>query len=399
MKISHISFSSSGGAGIAAQALHEALLKASIESDMNTLVIDTLKENKFKLKSIALLAFIDNFIIKDLKSKDMLSILRSEKNQLDFSTLNDSDILHLHWTPGFVNLDKLFSYANLHSKKIVLTLHDFWFFTGGCHYSNNCTKYEQSCRSCPAAKLVFNQIPSVWLKKKERIFQNIDFAVIAPSSWIADRAQRSSLFSSAKVHVIPNIINSEKFYPIDKAEAKTQFEIEKNSLTIGVCASDLSDPRKGIEELILHLISYNKLENLNITIFAIGKNLSQNIQKRAQANNINLITRSFLPESIELNTAYNSLDFFIHNAFEDNLPNVIREVMELGIPIIARNAGGIPDMIKEYKAGYTYTRYDELEAIINLISFNDVNHSEKGLNPQNLNILEDHLKIYSELLS
>ena len=50
MKISHLTFSTSGGAGVAAQELHTSLIDASVDSTINFLIKDNLRKNKFRFK-------------------------------------------------------------------------------------------------------------------------------------------------------------------------------------------------------------------------------------------------------------------------------------------------------------------------------------------------------------
>lgn len=89
------------------------------------------------------------------------SIVRSIK---DF----DPDIIHIHWiSQGFISLKGLQEIMAL-GKKIVWTLHDFWAFTGGCHYPADCKAYTQQCGNClflkqPSEKDISAEI---WAKKQ-----------------------------------------------------------------------------------------------------------------------------------------------------------------------------------------------------------------------------------------
>ena len=395
MKISHITFSINGGAGVAAKELNTSLVDASVDSTVNFLVKDNLRRNKFKFKILFLRSIIDNFIIKNLKEKYFLSILRTKENNLDFMKLIDSDILHLHWTPGFVNLDRLFIFAKKYNKKIVITLHDYWFFTGGCHYPIDCKNYEKGCQKCPATKVLFNKVPSMILSEKKEIFKNIDFKIIAPSTWIANSAQKSSLFSKAEIYVIPNIVDAKKFYPIEKNEAKLKFKIRVDSLNIGVCAADLSDPRKGIKSMLSYLIAHKNLITSEFSIFAIGSNLDKIIKKEARLNNIYLTERTFAHDNSELNVALNSLDFYIHSASEDNSPNIIREIIEIGLPVIAKNSGGVPEMLEGYPNGHLYEEPFELVNILNSSPREKLHNHRNSLFFNNQEILSKHLNVYS----
>ena len=65
------------------------------------------------------------------------------------------DIVHLHnLHSNFVHLNKLLNYLAKADIKTVITLHDCWFYTGGCfHYTfAGCDKWLDKCGNCPKKK-------------------------------------------------------------------------------------------------------------------------------------------------------------------------------------------------------------------------------------------------------
>lgn len=62
--------------------------------------------------------------------------------------LQNADLIHLHWTQfGYLSLSSLKKIFDL-QKPVFCTLHDQWTFTGGCHYSGGCERYEAACGQC-----------------------------------------------------------------------------------------------------------------------------------------------------------------------------------------------------------------------------------------------------------
>ena len=62
------------------------------------------------------------------------------------------DIVHLHnLHSNYINLNMLLKYLAEKDIKTVVTLHDCWFYTGGCfHYtSSDCYKWLSGCGDCP----------------------------------------------------------------------------------------------------------------------------------------------------------------------------------------------------------------------------------------------------------
>ncbi|MEO1339648.1 MAG: glycosyltransferase, partial [Cyanobacteria bacterium J06635_13] len=55
------------------------------------------------------------------------------------------DIVNLQWIRnGFLQIETIAKLARL-DIPLVWTVHDMWAFTGGCHYAQNCDRYQQSC--------------------------------------------------------------------------------------------------------------------------------------------------------------------------------------------------------------------------------------------------------------
>src|SRR5690349_10637383 len=56
------------------------------------------------------------------------------------------DVVHLGWlAAGFMRIESMAAI----SRPTVYTIQDMWPFTGGCHVSGACTRYEVGCGECP----------------------------------------------------------------------------------------------------------------------------------------------------------------------------------------------------------------------------------------------------------
>ena len=61
----------------------------------------------------------------------------------------EADVIHLHWTNQAMlslrNMQKILRSG----KRVVITMHDMWTFTGVCHNAADCQRWLSGCGKCP----------------------------------------------------------------------------------------------------------------------------------------------------------------------------------------------------------------------------------------------------------
>jgi glycosyltransferase involved in cell wall biosynthesis len=77
---------------------------------------------------------------------------------------------------------------------------------------------------------------------------------------------------------------------------------------------------------------------------------------------------------------YNSIHFLVLTSKKDPLPTVILEAFDNGIPVIAHNIDGVPEMIEDNKNGFLYNNENDFEKIVNKIKVIDYNQLQKNAN-------------------
>jgi hypothetical protein len=136
--VEHISTFSQGGAGRIAKILVQVQNEIGISSNLISYGEYNLRSNWFKFPRQFFCALIDNIIFSKSANNTFLSLMRAKISIKTFWQTKKI-IYHLHWIPGVLSLKDL-SVA-MKSENIVITLHDSWFFTGGCHYNDKCFKF------------------------------------------------------------------------------------------------------------------------------------------------------------------------------------------------------------------------------------------------------------------
>ena len=258
------------------------------------------------------------------------------------------DLIHLNWIcQGFIPVSEIKKFR----KPIVWTLHDMWPFTGGCHYTDQCLKYEQRCGACPQLGSEKNHDLSSWVwRRKKRHWMDLDLTIVSPSRWIADCAQKSSLFNNRKIVIIPYGLDLDRYKPIDKTIARSLLNIPpKKKILLFGAVSATSDTRKGFRYLLgaLDHLSHNReFDGAEAVVF--GSERPENeIKTGMKVNYLGNVTGD-----LALSLVYSAADVFIAPSLQENFGLTILESIACGTPVVAFDVGGIPDMIDHKKNGY-----------------------------------------------
>lgn len=351
----------SGGAAIAAYRLLKGLQQNGIEAQM---LVQSKKSNDYsvigpqtKWQKIfgKLRPTLDSIPIRFYKQRKKIIFSPAILPDNIFKKIQDinPDIIHLHWIAGgFMKIESL---AKI-KRPIVWTLHDMWAFTGGCHYDEECGKYNKNCGYCPTlgANKKNDLSFKIW-KRKEKYWKNFNLTIVTPSSWLGECAKKSSLFNKMRVEVIPNGINLNRFKPIDKNIVRDILCLPKDKkLILFGALSALSDNRKGFLLLKEALKNFYSKENKDIELVIFGSS------KPNDEEDLGFKTYYLgkLNDEISLAVVYSAADVMIVPSIQENLPNTIMESLACGTPVVAFNVGGISDMIDHQRNGYLAKPFD-----------------------------------------
>ena len=323
VEILHLSTGHMGGAGLAARRLNSALNDAGINSrflaladkgfipSKNEIAYERKISKKIKGKVLSLVnPFFSRYVLFTPISVNALSIKAIKKIANPTTT-----ILHIHnWfnllnEKGIRDLEKI-------GYRIVLTLHDQRFFTGGCHYSLNCDGFESKCGHCPLIRKPMRFIPRYRLYKNKLLFQNSRIQLLAPSMWIKAQSDIGIVGSRFDSHFIPN------------------FGFNKNYLTRGL--------KLRTDKFVVGIASMDQYS------YVKGGDITAELKLRLDASS-NLAEIIFLSEIVKNagteETFWNSIDCLMVASRADNSPNVIHEAKIYNVPIIATSVGGISELL------------------------------------------------------
>ncbi len=377
MKVLHINtVDTFGGAARAAYRLHRALLNVEIDSQMLVLhknsddytVIKSAQNKLDKIFNIIRLT-VDGFLVRKYPDRDKILFSPTYapwSNVVEMIQQIDPDIVHLHWICGsFFPIEDLLKIK----KPIVWSLHDNWAFTGGCHIKWECEKYKIQCEQCPrlASKINKDLSYKTFLRKKKVFSKMPDLMIIGLSHWVADCAKQSYLLKDKDIVVLPNVIDTDLYKPIDKQLARELLGLPLNKkLVMFGAVSATNDINKGFNELLQAL--NNVQSDIELVVFGSSKpEISPEFKQP-------ISYLGHLYDDYSLKLVYNSADVMIVPSLQENLSNAIMESLACQTPVVAFNVGGNCDLIQHQQNGYLAQPYDVIDlarGIEWVLSFSD----------------------------
>jgi glycosyltransferase involved in cell wall biosynthesis len=348
-----------GGAARAANRLHRALLVGGVKSRMlvqektsdDYLVIYS--SNLFQRLVGKVRAKYEAYLKRRYKDRIRTPFhmaLGGSSSMVDQINSINPDIVHLHWVvKGTLSVEEI---AKIQAP-IVWSLHDMWAFTGGCHYSGGCERYEENCGYC---KVLGSHTPNDLSRKvftrKKKIFSKKKMVIVGLSQWISRCAQHSALLKDQQHIHLPNPIDTDVFKPFEKEKSRELWNLPKDKkLVLFGAIKATEDPRKGFRELSEAL---HKLSDRSIELVVFGSSQPA----KGQSFGFKTHYLGHLNDDISLVTLYSAVDVMVVPSLQENLSNAIMESLSCATPVVGFNIGGNSDMIDHKQNGYLVHPFD-----------------------------------------
>ena len=403
-----------GGAAKAAYRLHLGLKKIGLFSTM--LVQEKQGEDqtvygpetKVAKLLVKLLPYIDWFPAKFYKGASILNFTPAivPGNAIRKIKRIGADVIHLHWiAKGFIRIEAL---KSLRNRPVVWTLHDSWAFTGGCHVPFECTRYMERCGKCPVIGSRTNYDLSRWVwRRKAKVLKGLDITIVAPSRWMGECARRSSLFKDMRVEVIPNGVDIDTYKPLDQDFCREVLSLPKDKKIILFGAMySTSDKNKGFDYLVSAFRRIAKTSYKNDVIAVV---LGASAPEGELDFGLDVRFLGHLHDDTSMAIAYSAADVFVAPSIQENLSNMVLEAMACGVPCVAFDIGGMPDMIEHKRTGYLARPFqvEDLEKGILWVVNNNECRSELSSycrhkveeDFSDINAAQRYSELYDELIS
>lgn len=360
MKIAIINKSdSTGGAAVVSFRLMEALRRAG--EDARMVVVEKLTDSPYvveaaspRLEKIPFLTERLKIFIANGFNRDTLFKIDTASDGLDLlknPTVKEADVIMLNWVnQGMLSLKGIKRLCEA-GKKVIWTMHDMWCFTGICHHSGECNRFERICDHCPLlAGAIDRKLAEKTQQRKLKLYRSEKIEFVAVSNWLADRGAQASLFGGKRPTVIPNA------FPFDNKEYKVRKENiiapENREFKILFGAARLDDTVKGLPILveatrILKERYPEKASRMRLITFGEAKN-----PESLSGIAIPFTHLGRISGRDNLRRVYEEADAVVSTSLYETLPGTLVEGQAYGCIPIAFSRGGQPDIIDHLSTGY-----------------------------------------------
>lgn len=185
----------------------------------------------------------------------------------------------------------------------------------------------------------------------ERLSLNHAHAVLSPSRALLPEIRDNLRFSRA-VHVVPNEINPEVCRYLKEKASHVPGHAGSDSRPFTVFASGRLDQLKGLDT-IKRVLSVLSRETSGSITFVFAGGASPAVALDLLSFKSDTLEVALLGTVSQEDVFGNLLmsDVFFFPSWTENCPMSILEAMALGIPIVASNVGGIPELIEHNRNG------------------------------------------------
>ncbi len=377
----HLStYDANGGAARAAHSLHLAMVAAGLDSRMRVARKSTAdptvasgSDARFRLANRLdrQLWRLQSSPVRTWRSPARFgSISATEINR------SGADVVNLHWvTDGFLSVEEI----GRITKPVVWTMHDMWPFTGTEHYvpADDAThaparwRTGYTPRNRPATEHLLDIDRMTW-ERKRRCWTRPPH-LVPVSRWLGDLARDSALASTWPVTIVPNVMDTDTFTPVDKVEARAQLGLPDAPLIVFTSSAGVTDHRKGWQ-LLDDALPHVQRRHPDVEVIVIGPHQSgDHVRTSAPIH-----WQGQVNDNDRIRLLIGAADVAAVPSLADNLPMTALEAQTCGRPVVAFDIGGLPDIVDHQSTGYLARPFDAKDLALGLVQAIDDSRHEQN---------------------
>lgn len=244
------------------------------------------------------------------------------------------DIVHLHnLHSNYIHLNMLLGYLAKKNIRTVITLHDCWFYTGGCfHYTADvCSKWLERCGNCPKRRkdtpaFLYDASASILADRKKYLLAIPRLTVTGVSEWISNEAIRTFL-ANCPIVTIHNGVDLTVFKPTS-SDIRNRLGLADKYVILGPASKWLQPVNKHVLD---YFVEHMQSDEVLLLFGATDPSLQM-------SKNVRLY--GYTKNREELAALYTCADVFVNTTREDSLSLINVEAQACGTPVVSFDATG-----------------------------------------------------------
>lgn len=188
---------------------------------------------------------------------------------------------------------------------------------------------------------------------------------VAVSEDIKQWMIKSIGISNTKVSKILNGVNTDKFYSGDNIGIRNSLGFSSEDIVIGTVGR--LDPIKD-QSLLLQAFAYLNHDKKNLRLLLVGdgpeKRNLESVKKTLPCSERIVL----LGERDDVDKILSAFDLFVLPSRNEGISNTVLEAMATGLPVIATDVGGNPELVKDRDTGLLFPPGD-CHALVDALNF------------------------------
>lgn len=250
---------------------------------------------------------------------------------------------------------------------VIAYMHDCHYITGRCTHPFSCRSFISGCDAkCSTAHehpvLPLESITDAWELRQKIFSQYPGIALVANSRWTLDMARNAirNPFHMDNVHLG---LDHRLFRPLDRGMARNRLGLPEDAFVMVSGAVNIREKHKGghfFEQLVLRMA---------------GKSVFLVFGQTMGLPGIKAV--GFIRDYRMMPEIFSAADLFVGTSLAESFGQTYCEASACGIPIVAFNTGGIPD-IARHAVNARLVNAEDLHQFIDEISFFKNNPEERA---------------------
>ena len=239
---------------------------------------------------------------------------------------------------------------------VFIVLHDFWWLTGRCAYTGDCSKYLRGCdASCPTPdeypQLESHRIADAWRTKRAVLDGRTSPVLLGSSRWATDFARQALAQGRPGRPRRPNVesfrvgVPTDVFRPQDMRSCRKRVGLPLDKFIVFISSATLDDQRKGMQD---YAQAIEILDLPDVITVAAGRT-----DPAFEFRIANLHQVGYLSTEEDLATLYGAADIFVGPSSAETFGQVFIEAAACGTPVVAYHATGMTNSVAPGITGLT----------------------------------------------